>query len=523
MPRFLTLAAVMGFATAAAANPPSPHIPALPTTDGALLSVWTQFIAGSDLSQPNSAIELRYVLMGKDQDCTANVTLDQQPVGNAVASRRAAMEGQYHHAKDKTGTTFHVTICAAPLGPATTSVTMRDDNGNVRLVYPATDPNAPNAARFHAVVPGPAAIGEGGTIRGIAMGDSGCRGMPDHGYNPQDCTSTARTRDAEGWVLAELAESAAALDPHFVLHVGDYHYFWEDDGYWTWGEGVSDRFEYWMQEFLLPAGPLLRAAPWIMTRGNHERCTNKWFGRGFHALFDPRPSGQSAGCATPIDKTWAVDIAAPGIDPYRFVVIDTAQGRNGAAFIEAAKHSVTINQGQSAWITHYPPIKMAHYGGQWNYGENNPPSASPIYQDITAAYPGGAVSPCMPGKPCVPEAIFVGHQHFYQSFQFDDATGLPLVLIVGHGGTAAGRQLMPGESSKYALASRCEGDFAGKIPFPSRTKTAVANLETAQVFGFLELGRDAYTEGGGIGWEIKRHWYAGAPAFEFEDDGRCPT
>ena len=492
-------ATVMGAAGAQAQDPPM-TVPAIPEGSGEVLAVWTQFVAGSDLAQKNQTIELRYVLTGKI-GCGGPV-LKQMPSGSAVAKVRTHMSGTFHKNSNpsKNGTEYTVTICAAELDAATQSVELQDGAGKALGVYPHGV-----AAR----VPGPARLGNadgtGKTLSGIAVGDTGCRGQdPTHPHrrDQQVCNKV-------NWPFRSMMEDAAKLNPDFVLHVGDYHYFWEKNRYWG-NRGGNDRIEFWLQEFLYPAAPLLRTAPWLLARGNHEICfPGSWFGDGFHALFGPDSMDATAShCASPVSPTWAVDLA-PADDAtqgYRFTMIDTAQATNRGGFAQAAKHSV-LNTGDGAgWITHYPPIKMAHYRGHWHYSDGG------IFGDIQAAYkdPNGKVlpvtSPCAPGKLCMPDAVFVGHQHFYQSFDFGD--DLPLVNIVGHGGTGIDHGGVPSGSS--GNVGVCTRDFAAEMPFVLGDSAAVATLETAQYHGFVQLKRSAGNKNmDASGWERVLHWANG--------------
>src|SRR5262249_1672167 len=46
--------------------------------------------------------------------------------------------------------------------------------------------------------------------------------------------------------------------------------------------------------FFAPAAPALRAAPWIVVRGNHEICRRA--GAGYFRLLDPRPADAAPPC-----------------------------------------------------------------------------------------------------------------------------------------------------------------------------------------------------------------------------------
>ena len=513
MPRILTFVAAMGLATAAAANPPEPRIPTLPTEAGALLSFWTQFVAGDDLAMPNSKIELRFVLADKT-DC-GKVTVQQTGAGDVTASLRGHMTGGAE------GAQYTVTVCTATLDPKATEAHLVGPSGPMTS-YPDDAP---------ARVNGPAMLGKASgndaEIRGIALGDSGCRGLNDG----QRCIADKEKGIPADWHLPGIAQAAADLKPDFVLHVGDYHYFYETD-YTFWHDGMGkDRFGYWLQEILLPAAPLLRAAPWMFGRGNHERCTGQWVGNAWHILFDPRDElNESDPCDDAIPPTWAVDLApADGnTKSFRFFMIDNAQGgqENRQGYLAAAAAHPTQDSAKVGWISHYPPLKLAQWSGAWHFTNVvtiDGKEVQPVYDDIHAAMKD-AVSPCVTGKPCMPTVAFAGHQHFYQEFQFDAQSGLPVIQIVGHGGVMIGPTQMPGYGGGENSSS-CSGDFAAHMPFP-HPNGATATVRTAQVHGFVEIVRDATTDTdtkAPSGWKNTYHWVPNAQVgFPALKHATCP-
>jgi hypothetical protein len=152
----------------------------------------------------------------------------------------------------------------------------------------------------------------------VVIGDTGCRLK---GKEFQDCN------DPVGYPFAHVAASAAAWQPDLVVHVGDFHYR-EDPcpaarsgcAGSPWGYG----WEVWNADFFAPASTLLRAAPWIVARGNHESCVRG--GQGWWRYLDPHPmAGRS--CDNP-----AMDSQADYTDPYavpiggdaQFIVFDSA-------------------------------------------------------------------------------------------------------------------------------------------------------------------------------------------------------
>ena len=83
------------------------------------------------------------------------------------------------------------------------------------------------------------------------FGDTGCRGEPKQPCNNRD------------WTFQSVAESAARAGPGLVVHLGDYLY-----------DTANDSWDDWDKYFFEPAKALLRTAPFIFVRGNHENCLN---------------------------------------------------------------------------------------------------------------------------------------------------------------------------------------------------------------------------------------------------------
>src|SRR6185295_2239356 len=109
----------------------------------------------------------------------------------------------------------------------------------------------------------------------------------------QDCNNPAL------WPFAQVAQSVADAKPDLVIHVGDYLY---RESACPAGDAGCARSPYgydwptWKADFIAPAAPALRAAPWIVVRGNHEICRRG--GAGYFRLLDPTPA-QTTPAQTP--------------------------------------------------------------------------------------------------------------------------------------------------------------------------------------------------------------------------------
>ncbi len=147
-----------------------------------------------------------------------------------------------------------------------------------------------------------------GPARVVAFGDTGCRdSKKQRCLVPKEWRFTKLSKR----VVASVESDAAALG--LVIHLGDFMYVKHD----VWSA--------WKLSFFDPAAPLLSAAPWIMVRGNHERCGE--FGdtpQGYYLFFD---TGAAKNCENDtkagdleLTDTYAVDLS----DTHRVIVADSA-------------------------------------------------------------------------------------------------------------------------------------------------------------------------------------------------------
>ena len=242
----------------------------------------------------------------------------------------------------------------------------------------------------------------------VILGDTGCRLK-----SPlvQDCNDPVA-----GWPFARVAGLAAARKPDLVIHVGDYYYretACPPGDAACAGSPYGDKWATWKAELFDPAAGLLKAAPWIFARGNHEDCNRG--GKGWFRLLDAADKVRT--CPAQSD-TFLVDIGGLTLG-----VVDSADpddvklqpdqvdafGRNLTP-LEAAKTPVWL-------VTHRPMWEIFRTGPQ-------------VFTDT-----GGnvnerqAVKARAPGKT---ELIVAGHLHTFYSLDF--GAGRPAQLVVGTGG-----------------------------------------------------------------------------------------
>jgi hypothetical protein len=247
----------------------------------------------------------------------------------------------------------------------------------------------------------------------VIFGDSGCRLQ---GSNIQACG------DPHAWPFATVARRAAARKPDLVIHVGDYYYRETpcpagERG--CAGSPHGDTWDAWQADFFTPAAPLLRAAPWLFVRGNHELCGRG--GPGWFRLLDAAEQAKSCPGAASDPMT----IPLGGLNLY---VLDSADTEDRAtppaavAEFRAQLDRLAPQLAQSpGWIVTHRPVwglaPLVRLGpiGPFDLAINLTEQAAVRGRDL------GAV-----------QMIVSGHIHDFASFDF--GPGHPAQLIVGTGG-----------------------------------------------------------------------------------------
>ena len=329
---------------------------------------------------------------------------------------------------------FPVLICEAVLPPDAVSVTM--DGRQLPLLSRAPE-------------------------KIVILGDTGCR---------MKNTLVQACNDPNAWPFARIAWSAAAWKPDLVLHVGDYFYRdspcpsgntacagnpWGD----TWAAAQAD--------FFVPAEPLLRAAPWIFVRGNHEECQrtgNAWF-----RLLDPRPLPQEC-----------TDQTEPYIVPIgerTLFVLDTTTAHDLRAAPETVAHFAT----QLAALAEHRPVWLLSHKPFWAFGTRGQAQGRDVLFRTNPTLQAAVRQGLLDGI----ELVLSGHLHTTEFLAFTQ--GEPHQFVVGNGGAL----LDP------PLATELVG-----LDIADRT---VSQAETLTGFGYVTLER------GKEGWAITPRDTAGLP------------
>lgn len=287
----------------------------------------------------------------------------------------------------------------------------------------------------------------------VVVGDSGCKGG-----SKQPCSGTDGVANA--WPLPAIARAAADEAPDLVIHVGDYNYRgtpnktgageWSydgcvpDDGGPLVHQSTYDTWTTWNADFFTAAQPLLAAAPWVMTRGNHELCSRG--GSGFFYFLDPHstllnPWVKPPGCDAPSVTVEPSHLRFANLD---LMLIDTAnacggedpEGAAGIAYeVDQYMRQLTVVNGllskskNSAWLVGHRPIWSL---AKWDAG-SPPQSQNQTLQPALAATPSGRLH-------ANAKMILSGHMHQFFSLTF---TGdRQPQLVIGNSGVAlSGNQL----------------------------------------------------------------------------------
>ena len=136
------------------------------------------------------------------------------------------------------------------------------------------------------------------------IGDTGCR---IRGVRVQNC------KDPIAWPLNAILEEIASRSPDLVIHVGDYVYRASEcpDAEKCGGSPFGDTFTSWSVDWLDPADSLLRRAPFVFLRGNHENC-----GRGDKGWFRYFETGSVPSSCPVVTLPWIASI--DGLDLISF-------------------------------------------------------------------------------------------------------------------------------------------------------------------------------------------------------------
>jgi hypothetical protein len=263
----------------------------------------------------------------------------------------------------------------------------------------------------------PVALPSAALNRIAVIGDTGCRLK---GSVVQACN------DPTQWPFRLIAEVVAQLKPDLVIHVGDYHYRetpCPPGKLQCAGSPHGDVWPAWRADFFAPADTLLKVAPWVFVRGNHEDCRRG--GRGWSRALDPDPFDAERGC-NGIGRPFAVrtgdlTLAVMDVSSAREDAVDDTQVPIYREHYRALEHIV----GGPAWLLQHRPIwaPFAIIDGRV-FGGNK-----------TLAVAAAGVIPREVGL------ILSGHYHLFQALSYEG--DVPAQIVSGHGGDKLNLGLPP--------------------------------------------------------------------------------
>ena len=321
----------------------------------------------------------------------------------------------------------------------------------------------------------------------VVIGDTGCRAkQSDQAF--QACA------DGAAWPFAEIAKNAAALKPDLVIHLGDLHYRespcpagMAGCANSPWGYG----WDTWDADFFTPARALLRAAPWVFVRGNHESCSRA--GQGWFRYIDPQPWTQARSCNDPAQDSQA-DFSAPyavSLNPAtQLIVFDSA--RTGAKEYKATdpiyqtylaqfrQVDTLVNQApHNFFLSHHPVLALA----PGKVLDQPLPGNAGLQSIMRSLHPVRLFPPGV-------DLAMNGHEHVFEVLSF--ASDHPATLGLGNSGTLTDGRLP-------------EILSAGVQPAPG---ALINDFVTRQGLGFASLEQTA------LGWRMTEFSVQGKALFQ---------
>jgi hypothetical protein len=312
----------------------------------------------------------------------------------------------------------------------------------------------------------------------VVVGDTGCAGTISSGEKAsptaeEDEEPAAKTQDCSGgWPLQQLSQSVTKQAPDLIIHVGDYVYV------------SAENWLMWDQQFFTPAAKMLRAAPWIFVRGNHETCGRH--GPGYFYLLDPR---SATACTS--DATDPILVSTGG---QQYVMLDSSgatcdfpMGSSSSACSGNTK--VPPDQQIAAWTTLLTEAQalvptgttatlLTHrpvWGAKSENGSTTPTgfcasgSSKRVIASLNATLQGAWAA----AKPTAFSMVYSGHTHIFALMTF--AQGALPQLVMGDSGTELAHAL-PTQLSDCKLGTAVDPQPTQYLP--------LSTLDSLQKWGF---------------------------------------
>lgn len=351
-------------------------------------------------SAQSAQIEAAYVVLGKDGAVARAIVTDKDCPHITLDGERRPMS--VRALPDPAGNPgFPVLTCEAPIPPGTTSASIEER----ALPLPKAALNA------------------------IAvLGDTGCRLKGYKIDSPKDEDHADEAGKFQGcddpaqWPFWQVSRTIAAAKPDLVIHVGDYFYRESPCPRrepTCKGSPYGKGWDSWKADFFGPAAPLFAAAPWIMTRGNHESC--KRGGAGYFRFLDPAlaTDGKPPAC---IELIPHYTVTTGGKS---FIVLDSTDADDNcrkktcSPAYKAEFESMSPTPG--TWLVSHRPV----------WGIQKKATLNDTLQHALKAWNGKL-------PPNITLAL-AGHLHLWEVLSFADGRSPQMVL--GNGGTMLTRKI----------------------------------------------------------------------------------
>lgn len=248
----------------------------------------------------------------------------------------------------------------------------------------------------------------------LVLGDTGCR---IKGSALQACN------DPHQWPFPQLAAAAAALKPDLVIHLGDYLY--RESPCPAGNQGCAgspwgDNWTTWQADFYTPAAVLLKTAPIVLVRGNHEDCERS--GPGWLRLQGPSAFAPAAPCM-PHLPLYSVDLGALRLAVMDDAIAQDTELNRDDSPVFAAELTGLATLPAPVWFVHHRPIWAAVTG----------PLGIPIGGNL-ALIDAVRVERLSGGPPIAAnvELMLSGHLHTFEAINY--TKDVPPQIVAGNGG-----------------------------------------------------------------------------------------
>jgi len=301
----------------------------------------------------------------------------------------------------------------------------------------------------------------------VVLGDTGCRIKvgpttatdSDDDDEPGGKPKIQNCNDKTKWPFQAVAQSAVAVNPDLLIHVGDYVYretpcpreFAQDCA----NSPSGDQWSTWDADFFTPAKSLLAQAPWIFVRGNHEICTRT--GKGWFYYFGPGPYVAGKPCSDVV-AAYTLRIGA-----FESLVVDSSSAPDQSPppqqiDVYAEQFRAASGHLNHAWLLTHRPIWAAKVGPKGDRTELRTLNAT--LEQAWARQPVAGI-----------DLVVSGHTHLFELASLGPT--LPLQIVVGNGGTKLSHALpgtLTGEKIGTATVARgvSNAEFGFVIIEPSK-------------------------------------------------------